>query len=139
MLERESLGTGWCRLRNQQGEMLYRSTGPGTALLICAQKVGDEFTPELLAQLDQEFGWAPRLRLFIDLTEVTAYGAELRQGITDWLVKNRHRVDALVLVKKGALVEMAARVASHLTGGRVQVTRDRSEFEGRLQGTSKAA
>jgi len=140
MLERESLGTWWYRLRNWQGEMLYRSLGAGSALIIGARYLGDEFLPQLIAQLELELARAPRVALYLDASGVTGFGAAIRQGLADWLVHNRHRADGRLLVgKKSAVVELAARMTARVAGECLRVMWERSEFEAPFQGVSKAA
>src|SRR4051812_21796881 len=116
MLERESLENGSFRLRNREGEVVWRCVTTGVVVSTFVRHVGDEFGELLMASFQRELSRANKLWVFMDLEQLSTFGSELRRLLTACFMRDKDRMETFVLLQRAPLVEMAVQMANHAGG-----------------------
>src|SRR4051794_15808909 len=107
---------------------------PGILLVQMAGFGDGEFATHIIDAIDREIEGGRRIKVFIDMEEMTNYDSTLRTKLTTRFLQCRKEIDAFVVLAKSRIVSMGVSVANLALGGIISVHDDRPGFTGAFEG-----
>ncbi|MCS6899211.1 MAG: hypothetical protein RMJ98_03970 [Myxococcales bacterium] len=116
-----------------RGELIIQRPAPGVLLYIEKGYLEGSRGELIVAGMDRELKFAPKLTIFVDGEHLEGYDPPVRTMPTDWLKKNTARVDSQHMLVRSQIAKMGLSVAGLVLGAVIKGYTERRPFEQALQ------